>query len=237
MNTQQGSSAADNADVKLQQLSFLKTQDDNRAAVYQAKVGNLEVPDEPVLELTITMASPAGDEKAEREIQEFLSGVRAGFAVTPPEPDGGQGGNQDPDAFNVDNEILFEKELIRPDASKGPVRVTVVIQVAVEGYSLSERVPIALANGVLRMASWTVRRHVRSYNVTYVNSSVVKGRCHRHRSRTGNNMTATVTSSSGSANVFPGNSRINKGDQVTKVVIAVRVCGNPNCSYTVREVT
>jgi hypothetical protein len=110
MNTQQGSSAADNPDVKLQQLSFLKTQDDNRAAVYQAKIGNLEVPDEPVLEFTVTMASPAGDDKAEREIKEFLSEVQAGLAITSSKPDGGQGGDQDADVFDVDNEILFESK-------------------------------------------------------------------------------------------------------------------------------
>jgi hypothetical protein len=237
MNTQQGSSAADNPDVKLQQLSFLKTQDDNRAAVYQAKIGNLEVPDEPVLEFTVTMASPAGDDKAEREIKEFLSEVQAGLAVTSSKPDGGQGGDQDPDVFDVDNEILFETKLIRPDASKGPFGVIVVIQVAVKGYSVSERVPIALADGVLRVASWIVRRRVRSYNVTYVNSSVVNGKCHRHRSRTGGNMSARVTIGPGSAKVFPGNHIINQGGNITLVVIAVRVCGNPNCSYTVREVT
>jgi hypothetical protein len=222
--------------VNLLALEFDDGIDDGRVAVFKATIGNIKLPEDPVLELTVTMASPAGDAKAKLEIKEFLRGVRAGFAITPPEPDGGQGGNQDLDAFNIDNEILFETELIRPGASKSP-GVIVAIQVAVEGYSMSERVPIALASGVLRMASWIVRRRVRSYNVTYVNSSVLNGKCHRHRSRTGNNMTATVTSSSGSANVFPGNSRINRGDSTTKVVIAVRVCGNPNCSYTVREVT
>jgi hypothetical protein len=237
MSTQPSSPAPENPEVKLQRLAFLKTQDDRHAAVYQAKIGNLEVPDEPVLELTVTMASPAGDPKAEQEIQEFLGRVQAGFAVTSKEPDGGQGENQDPGVFDIDNEILFGTELIRPDASRGPVGVIVVIQVAIEGYSMSEQVPIALASGVLRIASWIARRRVQSYNVTYVNGSVVKRACHRHGSRTGGNMTATVTSSDGSADVFPGTSRINKGQSVVKVVTAVRVCGRPKCYYTIREVT
>ena len=163
--------------------------------------------------------------------------MQAGFAVTSSKPDGGQGGDQDADVFDVDNEILFQTELIRPDASKGPVGVIVVIQVAVKGYSVPERVPIALASGVLRVASWIVRRRVRSYNVTYVHGSVVNGKCHRHRSRTGGNMSATVTIWPGSAKVSPGNHIINQGGNITLIVIAVKVCGNPNCSYTVREVT
>lgn len=223
--------------MKMLALKFDDGIDDGRAVVFKTTIGNIKLPEDPVLELTITMASPAGDAKAEREIREFLSGVQAGFVVTPPVPDGGQGENQELDPFNVDDEILFETKLIRPDASKVPVGVTVVIQVEVKGYSMPERVPIALASGVLRTAAWIARRHVRSYSVTYVNGSVVNWGCHRHGSRTGNNMTATVTSISGSANVFPRKSRINKGGSVIKVVPAVRVCGNPNCSYRVREVT
>lgn len=237
MSTEESSPGADEPVVNLLALDFDKTSDDGRVAVYKAPIGDIKRPEDPVLELTVTMASPAGDEKAEREIQEFLRRVRAGAADTTLEPDGGQDENRDPDVFDVDSEILFETKLIRPGASKGPVGVIVVIQVAVEGYSRSERVPIALASGVLRVAAWILRRRVRSYNVTYVNSSVVNGKCHRHRSRTGGNMSARVTSISGSAKVFPGNSTINTGGSTTKVVIAVRVCGNPNCSYRVREVT
>jgi len=237
MNTQESGPGADEPAVKMQAIKFDDGIDDGRAVVFKSTIGDIKLPTDPVLELTITMASPAGDPKAEREIREFLDGVQAGFIVTPPRPDGGPGENQDLDPFNVDDEILFATRLIRPDASKVPVGVTVVIQVTVKGYSTSERVPIALASGVLRMAALIVRRHVRSYNVTYVNSSVVNWGCHRHGSRTGGNMTATVTSISGSANVFPNKRKINTGNSVVKVVPAVRVCGLPSCSYRVREVT
>jgi len=237
MSTQESSPAADKTVVKLVTPKFADRTDDGRVAVFKAAIGNLEVPDESVLELAITMASPAGDQKAEREIEEFLRRVQAGFVVTPPVPDDGKDENEELDPFNLDSEILFETKLLRPDPSKDSVGVTVVIQVEIKGYSIPERVPIALANGVLQVAAWVVRQQVRSYNVTYVNGSVANWGCHRHPSRTGGNMTATVTSNSGSANVFPNKSKINKGQSTVRTVPAVRVCGNPSCSYTVREVT
>jgi hypothetical protein len=76
MNTQQGSPAAEGPVVDLHHLAFIKTQDDGRMAVFQATIEDIKKTDEAVLELTVTMASSAGDEKASQEIQKFLSEVR-----------------------------------------------------------------------------------------------------------------------------------------------------------------
>ena len=236
MDTQQSSPAADNPEVKLQSVTFIKTQDDNLAAVYQAKVGDILVPDEPVLELTATLASPARDPKAEQEIMDFLNAVRAGFAVTAPEPGDAQSSDQNPDASIVGNDVLFDAELVRPDPSKVTVGVIVVIQTTVEGFTGPERVSIALANGVLRASAWIVRRRVQSSNVIFVNDSVLKGICHHFTARTGRSMKATVTSNSGSATVSPGNNKINQGDSVIKTATRVTVCGaSKKCCYTIRE--
>lgn len=236
MSTQQGSPAAENPKVDLQPLAFINTHDDKLAAVYQAKIGNIEVPDEPVLELTVTIASPAGNEKAAQEIEKFLSEVRAGFAVTAPNPDAGQDASQGPDTFNVDKYILFDAELIRPDTSKVRVGVTVVIQTTIAGFTRSERILIALANGVRRVSAWFMRRRVRQFAVHYVPGSVTQGKCNLHQPSKPVKMKATVTSNSGSATVCPGNRQINRYGSYTVTAYSVTVCGvSPTCCYTVRE--
>src|SRR5689334_5697838 len=109
MSTKQSSPGAGKPVMDLRPVTFQKTDDDGRQAVFQAQIGDImKVPGEPVLKLTVTMASSAGNEKAAQEIEEFLSEVHAGFAVTAPQSVGEQDDNENLDAFNVDNFIRFE---------------------------------------------------------------------------------------------------------------------------------
>jgi len=222
MSSQQSSPGAGKPVMDLRPVTFQKTDDDGRQAVFQAQIGDImKVPGGPVLKLTVTMASPAGDEKAEQEIEEFLSEVHAGFAVTAPPPDGDQDENENPDAFNVDNVIRFDTELILSGTGEDAVGVTVTIQVTIEGNTSSEQAPRALAQ---------------SSNVIYKSDSVLQGKCHQYPSNKAKKMTATVTSSSGSATVSPGSHRINQYDSYTVTAQTVTVCGvSQKCTYTIRE--
>jgi hypothetical protein len=222
MSTQQSSPGAGKPVMDLRPVTFQKTDDDGRQAVFQAQIGDImKVPGEPVLKLTVTMASSAGNEKAAQEIEEFLSEVHAGFAVTAPQSAGDQDDNENPDAFNVDNVIRFETELIRSGTSEDPVGVTVIIQVTIEGNTSSEQAPRAL---------------VQASNVIWKSGSILQGTCHQYPSNNARKMTATVTSSSGSATVSPGAHRINQYDSYTVTAQTVTVCGvSQKCDYTIRE--
>ena len=133
--------------------------------------------------------------------------------------------------------IAIEAELIRPDPDKVPVGVTVVIETAVGGLTIWERIPIALANGVLQVSAWLVRRRVRSLRATVVKGSVAQGVCHQHQPKIRKKMKATVTSNSGSAIVSPGGKQINQGGFVNVMAFVVTVCGaSSKCSYTVEEI-
>jgi hypothetical protein len=204
MNTRQGSPAAEDP-VVVHQVAFLKTQDDGRMAVFQAKIGDIKKIDEPVLELTAILASPAGDEKASQEIQKFLSEVRAGFAVTAlnpdggkdavagPSPEGGQGESQDPDEFDINDGALFTAELIRRGPGKGPVRVTVAIRNTLNDYTWEERIRIALADIVLWVATQILRLLRQPYKIMKLPGSVAYKQCHQYTAIPAQPMPATVT--------------------------------------------
>jgi hypothetical protein len=235
MKAKQGSPGARDPAVDLQPLAFIKTSDDGHEAVFRAKVGNIKVPDEPVLELTATVASPDGDEKAARELNAFLNEMRAGFAVTAPEPDDDQNEDQESEQFNVDNDILFEAELLRPDTHKGPVDVTTVVQTTVEGYTGLELVLIRLATIILLVSAWLVGRRARQFRAL-LRGSVLKGKDHQYTSKKARNTRGTVTSTSGSAKVFPGPRRINRGGSyiVTAKTITVRGVSKQKCFYRIQ---
>ena len=235
MKIQQSSLDAEKPVVHLHPLAFMKTYDDGHKAVFQAKVGNFKVPDEPVLELTVTMASSHGDEKAAREINAFLNEMRAGVVLTAPKPDDDRDENQKPERFNVDKDILFDAQLIRPDISKGPVDVRMVIQTTVEGYTRLEQVPIALATGVLRVLAWFVRLRVQPFRVAYLKGSVLKGLDHQYTSRTGSKIGARVTSTFGSARIFPGAQKIKKSGFYDVTAKTITVHGiSKKCRYRIR---
>src|SRR5262249_22805563 len=135
----------------------------------------------------------------------------------------------------VVEDIMFE--LIRPDPSKVPVGVTVVIQTVLEALPISERIPIALANGALRASARVLRLRVQSSNVIPLSGSVTRGKKHRYPSKTSKKMKATVTSTFGSAIVDPGSHLIKQYDSWTAIVRTVTVTGvSAKCSYTVQEV-
>jgi hypothetical protein len=224
-------------------VAFIKTQDDNREAVFQAKIGDIKVPDEPVLELTVTMASPAGDEKASEEIQKFLSAIRAGFAITALNSGEGQREGRNPDEFEIDEGILFEVELVRRGPGKGPVRATVVVQNTVEANPRSGYIRSALADVVLWVAAWLLRLLRQPYVIRKIKTlkdSVLAGKYHQYAAIPSQAMPAIVTSTGGCAHVSKQRQPPEKGQKIckngswSKTVYMVRVTGITNCCYTLQ---
>jgi hypothetical protein len=254
MNTQQGSPAAEGPVVDLHHLAFIKTQDDGRMAVFQATIEDIKKTDEAVLELTVTMASSAGDEKASQEIQKFLSEVRAGFAVTAlnpddgkdavtaPNPEDGKGESQDLDEFDIDDGILFEAELIRRGPDKAPVGVTMVVQNAVDGYTWAERILIALADVVLWVAAWILRLLGQPYKINTLPGSVAYKECHQYTAKPAKPMQATVTSSDECADVSGDRGQWERTIcknarpwvETTKVVTVTGATKKKKCTYTLQ---
>jgi hypothetical protein len=188
----------------LQRLDFSKISDDGYLAVFRAQIGKMEIPDTPVFALTVTAASPGDDPRACAELARFLAGMRAWFALTPPEPDEDRSEDENPEPFNPGQDILIEPELIRPHASDGEFDVAVTVQATVEGFTV-EGILIALATGVLRGLAWLVRLPT-SYP-PYPYYLVPPGGCHRYRVRSGRKPGAKVrvTSAKGEVVVRPPN--------------------------------
>ena len=202
MTHHQGSPGAESPVVALQPLAFLQTHDDGHKAVFRAQVGNMGEPDAAVFALTVTLASPAGDEQAKREIENFLGKMRAGFALIAREPGDDQPGDTNPEPFNIDTDILIEPELVQAPAGKGPVGVTAAVQATVEGLTL-EGVLIELITGVLRGLAWLVFRRFQTLYPPYPYYTIGKGGCNKFTVRRGGRLGATVTSCGGEATVRP----------------------------------
>lgn len=204
MTDLQSSTGVENQAMGLQRLDFSKISDDGYQAVFQAQIGNMEIPDTPVFALTVTAASPGEDPKARAELASFLAGMRAWFALTAPEPDEAGSGDENPEPFNIDTDKLIEAELIRPPANESKFDVAMTVQATVEGFTV-EGVLIALATGVLRGLAWLIGLRASYPPQPYY--SVAPGGCHRYRVRRGRSLGARVkvTSAKGEVIVRPPN--------------------------------
>jgi hypothetical protein len=254
MSSQQHSPAAEDPVIDLRPVDFSKTRDDGRLAVFQAKIGDIKKTDEPVLALTATMASPAGDEKASQGIQKFLDEVRAGFVVTPLKPDdggdpvaassleGGQGESRDRDDSDTGGGVLFEAELIGLGTGKSPVSVTMIVQNAIGGYTWEERIRFALADVVLWVANFILRLLGQPYTITTLPGSVAYKARHGYTAKPARRMPATVTSKDWCVDVCGDsgqwNQTICKSDppwaKTTKVVTVTGGTVGKTCHYTVQ---
>jgi hypothetical protein len=168
----------------LQQLDFSKTYDDGYMAVFRAQVGNMDIPDAPVFALTVTVASPGGDDKASAELEAFLREMRARFELTAPSSDDGPSGDQNPELFNIDTDILIEPELVRAPTDSGNVDVAMTVQATVEGFTLAGGL-IELFTGVLRGLGWLASRRFRTFYPPYPYYSVGNKICNQYKARNG----------------------------------------------------
>jgi hypothetical protein len=103
----------------LRPMDFRRVTEDSDRAVYTAQMED-DAPGAPVYSLTVTTASPGSDEKASRELDNFLQRIEIAFFLTGPdsgeedsgEEEGGEDQESAPD-FDPENEILIEPRLVR----------------------------------------------------------------------------------------------------------------------------
>jgi hypothetical protein len=235
MSIEQDSSAAKDPDIHLQPVTFITKQDNGLQAVYQGDIGDIAVPDQPLLQLTVTLASPAGDILVAEEIDDFLSSIRAGFVVTEPKPNGRQGDDQNTDPFDVDSGVLFQAELIRPDPSKVDVGVIVRVQSSVQRFPWWVSLLIVIVGFVLEVLSWLTGGRVR-----WVAHTKKKGSLSLTKSATyyppiaGQEISANVVSTYGQASVWPKGGTINAGEGVpSKGVKVIVTATSSKCRYTI----
>ena len=168
----------------LEHLDFSKTYDDGYMAIFRAQVGNMDILDAPVFALTVTVASPAGDDKASAELEAFLREMRARFELTAPSSDDGPSGDQNPELFNIDTDILIQPELVRAPTDSGNVDVAMTLQATVEGFTLAGGL-IGLFTDVLRGLAWLVSRRFRIFYPPYPYYSVGNKICNQYKARNG----------------------------------------------------
>jgi hypothetical protein len=124
--TDQQSSPGGDPVVGLQPLTFVKETDNSQVAVFQALIDNSDA----VYTLTVTLASPGIDEEANKELNEFLSQMLAGFALTASTPGKGL---PDSEPFNYENQIKIEAGVVELREAKGDVDVIVGVQTTAKG--------------------------------------------------------------------------------------------------------
>jgi hypothetical protein len=215
MKNQQSSTDAGDPVVSLQPLTFKKVQDDGHVAVFQTKIPDVRMPDVATPILTVSVASPDGDEEAAQELNEFLNEMQAGFALTGAKADEAQedrsGSDPEPSnppeemPFNPAEEILFTFGPPGLSSTEGTVGMTAVVQTTVEQ-------DIVEAPRVLR-----------------VRGSVLRNKSHRYVAP--RMVSATVTSTGGSAQISPGGGIIKTGGSDTVYTRTITIKGITKCSY------